>query len=123
MDLTIHTSKAVNPQNIHIATLGKNLHMTQLRVSKRTVETFHETIRRSYKDDDRNFTNADRTTDDYGSLCIRYGGFITHQSDINFPRCKFVSSVLEATKKMIVITVVCYYASFWVLYLGGAKKY
>ena len=73
----------------------------QLGVSKRTVETFHERIRRSYKDADvnRNYSSVETTTDEYGSLYTRYGGYITHQSDRNFPRCKFVSSVLVATKK------------------------
>ena len=65
-----------NKQNIYRATPGENLHMMQLGVSKRTIETFPDTIRRSYKDgnDNINFTNANKTTDDYGYLCLRYGG-------------------------------------------------
>ena len=76
--------------------------MMQLGVPKRTVETFLETIMRSYKDDDdddRNFSSAEKTTDDYGFICTRYGGSITHRLDRKFPRCKFVSSVLAATQK------------------------
>ena len=75
--------------------------MMKLGISKRTVDTFLETIRKSYRDDedDRNYSSSETTTDEYGSVCTRYGGYLTHQSDRNFPRCKFVSSVLVATKK------------------------
>ena len=99
---TFHSLKfGSDEQNIHTASPGENVHMMQPGISKRTVETFLETIRRSYRhdEDNRNYSSAETTTNEYDSLRTRYGGYLTHQSDRNFPRCKFVSSVLVGNKK------------------------
>ena len=65
-----------NENNIHMATPGECLHMHQLGIAKRTVESFDYLI-------------SDAESPKFESLARFLGGSIGRQSDRNFPRTQF----------------------------------
>ena len=79
-----HHEFGVNKQNIHMATPGECLHMHQLGVAKRTIESLKNLIPRE---------------DEFNLIALRVGGLIGRQSDRLFPRTKFGSSVLNKSMK------------------------
>ena len=92
-----------NPYNIHLATPGECLHMHQLGVAKRAIEAFTYLI--MGKDKDESAPTSTRKTgslaaiESIGNLGRLYGGYLSRQSDRDFPRTKFGKSILVPTKK------------------------
>ena len=79
-----------NKNNIHLATPGEKLHMHQLGVAKRALNSFVD-----------RFCGGNKTIDHMRmeSLCSKFGAQLTRQSDRNFPRTKFSSDYLSSVKK------------------------
>eukprot|EP00957_Ditylum_brightwellii_P170147 12952018-Ditylum_brightwellii.AAC.1 len=69
-----------NMHNIHLSTPGECLHMHQLGLAKRAVE-------------------STATVNSIGYLAQHYGSLLLRQSDRNFPRTKFGTHLLSTTKK------------------------
>lgn len=79
-----------NKNNIHLATPGEKLHMHQLGVAKRALQSYvslfcptKNSIMRSKME----------------NLCSKYGSQLTRQSDRDFPRTRFSSEYLSIIKK------------------------
>ena len=77
-----------NQHNIHLASPGETLHMLQLGAQKRFVESFS-----------KQYTSHTATNDIIRITCQKYGALLSRQSDRDFPRTKFGSSILSTTKK------------------------
>ena len=76
-----------NPHSIHFATPGETLHMAQLGCAKRAVEAFNCLLKGSL------------LQSNMASMAQYYGALLSRQSDRNFPRTKFGTSILSVTKK------------------------
>jgi len=76
-----------NPHGIHLGTPGETLHMSQLGCTKRAVESYSLLLKGTALK-----SNMTRMAQHYGALLSR-------QSDRNFPRTKFGTSILSVTKK------------------------
>ena len=74
-----------NIHNIHLASPGETLHMHQLGIAKRTIQSFKLLIPK-------------KNCNKFDQVACRYGGLLHRQSDRNFPRTKF-NSVLSTTMK------------------------
>ena len=85
-----------NPYNIHFATPGECLHMHQLGVAKRSIESFDFFVRNQQKE---RKGNRDMASIELGLLAKTYGGYLSRQSDRSFPRTKFSTSYLSTAKK------------------------
>ena len=93
-----------NENNIHLATPGECLHMHQLGVAKRMIEAFRFLVRGNVEDDfgptsKHKKKRVKDTLDFITMLAQKYGGQLSRQSDRDFPRTKFGSSILVTTKK------------------------
>ena len=92
-----------NTQNIHFATPGENLHMHQLGVAKRAIESFKElvegTTKCSYAGAGELWKPRASVVSRLGLLGQCYGADLSRQSDRNFPRTKFGQNILHTTKK------------------------
>lgn len=78
-----------NVNNIHLATPGECLHMHQLGVAKRTIESIAKLV--SGEKAERLFCN----------MALKYGGLISRQSDRCFPRTRFTpnTNILNTSMK------------------------
>ena len=85
-----------NPYNIHFASPGECLHMHQLGAARRSVESFKIFVQSQQKD---KRGKREEARIELALLAKSYGGYLTRQSDRNFPRTKFSSSYLQDTKK------------------------
>ena len=85
-----------NPFNIHFATPGECLHMHQLGVAKRSIESFDYFVRNQQK---HLKGNREVASNEVSQLATAYGGYLSRQSDRNFPRTRFTSSYLSTAKK------------------------
>ena len=72
-----------NPHNIHFATPGECLHMHQLGIAKRSIESFDFFIRNQNTDQKANRQVA---FSELALLAKTYGGYLSRQSDREFPR-------------------------------------
>ena len=81
----------VNQHNIHLATPGEKLHMHQLGVAKRFVETFNEFTGSTVTD------SATKT--ELTGLAEEYGKALSRQSDRDFPRMRFTKHLDSANKE------------------------
>ena len=93
-----------NPHNIHLATPGECLHMHQLGAEKRMIEAFAFLIKGNLVDNygpvaKKKKEGSKVALDCISDLAKKYGGQMSRQSDRNFPRTKFGSSILSVTKK------------------------
>ena len=92
-----------NDNNIHMATPGECLHMHQLGVAKRAVESISDFVfgRNNIVLDGVTKVRANRAEalESLTELTRNYGAKLTRQSDRDFPRTKFTSNILQATKK------------------------
>ena len=92
-----------NDNNIHMATPGECLHMHQLGVAKRAVESISDFVfgRNNIIEDGVTKVRANRAEalESLTELTRNYGAKLTRQSDRDFPRTKFTSNILQATKK------------------------
>ena len=87
-----------NPHNIHFATPGESLHMHQLGVAKRSIESFKDIVsRKPHKDAKSGHRKLAFSV--ISSLAQGYGHSLSRQSDRCFPRVRFSSSILTPTKK------------------------
>ena len=75
-----------NKHNIHLATPGECLHMHQLGIAKRAVQSFKQL-----------FPECKHTK--INQIACLYGGSISRQSDRTFPRTKFGGNVLSTSMK------------------------
>ena len=85
-----------NPYKIHLATPGECLHMHQLGVAKRSIEAFVEFLKKQQTHRQGNRVQAKNLLSRLGS---DYGGFLSRQSDRDFPRTRFTSCLLSCAKK------------------------
>ena len=87
-----------NPHKIHLATPGELLHMHQLGVAKRAVESY-----KAHVNHDFNSTGQSKENLSYlelSKLAQTYGAYLSRQSDRNFPRTKFSSvHILRSSMK------------------------
>ena len=79
-----HHEFGCNINKIRMATPGECLHMHQLGVVKRTVESLKSLL---------------PNNDKFNIIAVRFGGLISRQSNRCFPRTKFGSSVLQSAMK------------------------
>ena len=92
-----------NPNNIHMATPGECLHMHQLGVAKRAVESITDFVfgRTIITEEGETKVRAKRKValEALTELTRNYGAKLTRQSDRDFPRTKFTSNILQPAKK------------------------
>ena len=91
----------VNDHNIHLASLGECLHMHQLGVAKRAVESFKDQVSGKipeihYAADFKGNPEMCRLM---GLLGQEYGALLCRQSDRDFPRSKFGTDILNNKRK------------------------
>jgi hypothetical protein len=92
----------INPNNIHFATPGECLHMHQLGVAKRAVESFTDFVMgRTHVEIEGEpvVRRKTKALESFTTLTRNYGAKLTRQSDRDFPRTKFTSNILQPTKK------------------------
>ena len=87
-----------NRHNIHFATPGESLHMHQLGVAKRSIESFRSQLLTQPKGDNRKAHRSNGFAI-ISSMARDYGQSLSHQSDRHFPRVRFSSTILVPTKK------------------------
>jgi len=93
-----------NPNHTHLATPGECLHMHQLGVAKRAIQAFNYLVQGNVDDVDGPVSEKKKkgskdALEDISLLAKAYGGHLSRQSDRDFPRTKFGSSILSTTKK------------------------
>ena len=89
-----------NEHNIHLASPGECLHMHQLGVAKRAVESFKSQISGSIDTPYApNFSGSGDKQHGIGTLGQMYGGLLSRQSDRDLPRTKFGSDILNDKRK------------------------
>ena len=76
-----------NQNNIQFVTPGETLHMAQLGCAKRAVESFNYLLKGRV------------LQSDMVSIGQYYGALLSRQSERNFPRTKFGTSILSVTKQ------------------------
>ena len=90
----------MNPHKIHLATPGECLHMHQLGIAKRAVESFNDFVMGRLIDPESKIRGPRAAAfNTIGNLSQKYGAMLSRQSDRDFPRTKFSSSILSPTKK------------------------
>jgi len=85
----------INKNKIHLASPGECLHMHQLGCAKRAVESFDYFVMKS-NDIKGHKAMAKKEME---TIAQSYGAMLSRQSDRDFPRVKFTSAFLSATKK------------------------
>ena len=90
-----------NDHNIHLASPGECLHMHQLGVAKRAVESFKEQIsgRITHIPYAPEFKGSAERCHSIGILGQEYGALLSRQSDRDFPRTKFGTDILNNKRK------------------------
>ena len=91
-----------NQHNIHLATPGECLHMHQLGVAKRAMEAFEDFVMgrvRQEPEQRKKKGHRQKALDIISQIAQQYGQQIARQSDREFPRTKFTTSILSTTKK------------------------
>lgn len=82
-----HLEFGCNDNNIHMATPGECLHMHQLGIAMRTVESISTWI------------GSESSQHKFNIVALRYGGSLHRQSDRHLPKTRFGSSVLNTAMK------------------------
>ena len=101
---------SANPYNIHLATPGECLHMHQLGVAKRAVESieywvFSRAERKAIQEKKHKRKKGlpagkrGKTFLNFQYLAQQYGAQISRQSDRDFPRTKFTNRIFAESKK------------------------
>ena len=90
-----------NDHNIHLASPGECLHMHQLGVAKRAVESFKEQVSGKITDIPyaTEFRGNPGMCRSMGLLGQEYGALLCRQSDRDFPRSKFGTDILNNKRK------------------------
>jgi hypothetical protein len=88
-----------NPNNIHLASPGELLHMIQKGMEERVVEGLKNFVIDAPDDSDKKKRRRHASLRELDNLGLYYGSLIGRQSDRDFPRTKFKSSLFSGTKK------------------------
>ena len=87
-----------NIHNIHLASPGECLHMHQLGVSKRCIESF-EFFLRKFKQIEGRKHHPNIIHNKISQLARDYGGLLSRQSERNLPRTRLTTDFLSTTMK------------------------
>ena len=85
-----------NKHNIHLATPGECLHMHQLGIAKRCLESFKYFVTSQQIGRKGSRKKAYKTV---SSIAQEYGGLLHRQSDRDFPRTRYTSDIMAGAKK------------------------
>ena len=83
-----------NKHNIHLATPGECLHMHQLGIAKRVIESFKHFVFSQV-----GTCNRQVAFDSISRIAQQYGGLLNRQSDRDLPRTRFSSELMNGAKK------------------------
>jgi hypothetical protein len=88
-----------NPHKIHLATPGECLHMHQLGVTKRALESFEDFVMGRIMASTNRFGHRQQALDSIAELGKNYGALLSRQSDRDFPCPKFTTTLISPNKK------------------------
>ena len=88
-----------NKFNIYLATPGECLHMHQLDLAKRAVESFKHFVMGSFSKSSSRKGKRTEALVSIGKIAQGYGAAIIRNSDQDFPRTKYTTPILMPTKE------------------------